>query len=43
MAEEILFGVFMHAHKLQYVGEDTAELIRQILTGTTTALTSIKA
>ena len=41
--DEILFQVFLHKYKLQYVGEDTPELRREILTVTTTAIAGIKA
>lgn len=41
--DEILFGVFLREYKLQYVGEDTPALRREILTATTTALAGIKA
>ena len=41
--EKILFEVFVHEFKQQYVGEDTQELRSFILTSTTKAITSIRA
>ena len=38
-----MFKTFLHEYKLQYVGEDTPELRREILTSTTILLTGIKA
>ena len=41
--DEILFQIFLHEYKMQYVGEDTAELPYKIITATTTVLAGIKA